>query len=77
MADRYSIRLHFYGTFLGLMLCLRPLRLAEVLGPTPMPEEQRDQFVETSIEWLLTHVQEIREAFAAPVPNLDGDAPET
>ena len=59
------------------MLCLRPLRLAEVLGPTPMPEEQRDQFVETSIEWLLTHVQEIREAFVAPVPNLDGDVPET
>jgi hypothetical protein len=77
LADLYSIRLQFYVTLLGLMLCLRPLRLSEVLGPIQMSEEERDQCVEASIEWLLTHVKEIRAAFATPpVPNLDGEAPE-
>jgi hypothetical protein len=76
LADRYSIRLHFYGKFLGLMLCLRPLHLSELLGPSPMSEGEREEYVAESFKWLLAHVKEIRAAFATPVPGLDDDARE-
>jgi hypothetical protein len=76
LADRLFIRLQFYVTFLGLMLCLRPLHLSEVLGPTQMTEEEREHYVEEGFEWLLSHAEEVRAAFATEAPGLDDDAPE-
>ena len=76
LADRLFIRLQFYVTFLGMMLCLRPLHLSEVLGPTQMTEEEREHYVEEGFEWLLSHAEEVRAAFATEAPGLDDDAPE-
>jgi hypothetical protein len=74
LSDRYSIRLHFYGTLLGLMLCLRPLRLAEVLGPTQMSEEEQEDYVAESFKWLLSHAEEVKAAFATTASGLARDA---